>query len=53
MRSLRPQNKKGQKKFEKNQKKSFPAQDIFKLWDSLLQDIVDAVFIHAKNQETD
>lgn len=46
---LQTQTKKAKKSFEKNQRKLFPALDIFKLWDSLVQDIVDAIFIHAKN----
>lgn len=33
----------------KKSRKFFPSQDTFKLWDLLLQDIVDAKFIYVKN----
>lgn len=39
----------GQKNFDKKARNFFPTQDIFKLWDSLLQDIVDVKFIYVKN----
>lgn len=46
---LQTLNKKGKKVLEKHQRNFFLAQDIFKLQDSLLWDIVDDVFINAKN----